>query len=144
MAVRYAIITVLFALVLLYFVGGYWHAKRRIRKNLAPLPYHRWMVSRRRYQPANQQWYNHQPNGPHSQQPYYQNNDTAYGGSYGMQGYAPPPPAYDAHMAPPPVYQPPQGGSKVAADQHYTAMPGGRSGESSDAAAAPAPPARDA
>lgn len=34
------------------------------------------------------------------------------------QGWAPPPPAYNQWDAPP-VYQPPQGASKAAADQNF-------------------------
>nr|OQO04088.1 hypothetical protein B0A51_18464 [Rachicladosporium sp. CCFEE 5018] len=124
MAVRYAIITLIFALLVGYFLGGYLHAKRRVSKGLPPLAYHRWMVNRRtsRYAAPSQQWYS---------QPYYQNggNQGYNAGSYGMQGFAPPPPAYEGHVAPPPVYQPPQGGSKVAADQNY--VPVQRAGESS-------------
>jgi len=51
MAVRYSIVVILFGAILLYFVGGYFHAKRRVRKGLPPLRYHRWMVNRR-YTPA--------------------------------------------------------------------------------------------
>jgi hypothetical protein len=127
MAVRYAIIALLFALILVYFIGGYYHAKRRASKGLPPLAYHRWMVNRRSRNNYNQQYYNPVPYA----QPYYQSHDN----SYGMQGYAPPPPAYDGYAAPPPVYQPPQGGSKVAADQNYA--PPQRVGESSEATAAP-------
>lgn len=114
MAVRYSIIALLFALLLLYFFGGYYHANRRIRKGLPPLAYHRWMVRRRMMYP--QQYHT---------APYYQNRNQGYN----MPSYAPPPPAYDAHHAPPPVYQPPEGRSKVAADQNFANMP--RAGESS-------------
>lgn len=132
MAVRYAIIGVLFALILLYFIGGYYHARRRLSRNLPPLPYHRWMVRSRLRGPV----YAHAM--PTYQQPYY-SQAQGYHAPQGSQGggYAPPPPAYGMHEAPPPVYQPPAGGSKVAADQHYVAV-----GEASNGGpAAPAPAA---
>ena len=105
MAVRYAVVALLFATILLFFVGGYVHARRRLNKGLAPLPYHRWMVRRYMHPPSQQQGYQFHP------QPQYQ--------GYQMENYAPPPPAYTAADAPPPVYQPPVGGSKVLADQSY-------------------------
>lgn len=40
-AVRYTITAVIILLLLLYFVGGYMHAVRRLNKGLAPLAYHR-------------------------------------------------------------------------------------------------------
>ncbi|KAI7360065.1 hypothetical protein KC320_g37 [Hortaea werneckii] len=46
MAVRYTIVGLLFAALLLFFVGGYFHARRRLQKGLPPLSYHRWMVGR--------------------------------------------------------------------------------------------------
>lgn len=126
-AVRYTIVAILFFLLFAYFLGGYWHARHRVRKNLPPLAYHRWMVKRRsahypRY------WggggvpmYASHPHHPHNN-PYYM-QQPQHPDYYGMQGstHAPPPPAYHAGDAPPPVYQPPpQGGSKVAADQNYS------------------------
>lgn len=126
-AVRYTIVAILFFLLFAYFIGGYWHARHRVRKNLPPLAYHRWMVKRRsahypRY------WggggvpmYASHPHHPHNN-PYYM-QQPQHPDYYGMQGstHAPPPPAYHAGDAPPPVYQPPpQGGSKVAADQNYS------------------------
>lgn len=129
-AVRYTIVAVLFFIIFAYFLGGYWHARRRLRKNLPPLAYHRWMVKRythpRYYTPHGVPVYVHQ----HPQQnPYY--GQPQHPDYYGMQGssHAPPPPAYHAGDAPPPVYQPPQGSSKVAADQNYTEA---RVGESSE------------
>ena len=65
------------------------------------------------------------------QNPYY--GQPQHPDSYGMQNstFAPPPPAYQAGDAPPPVYQPPQGSTKVAADQNYQEVRGG-AGESSE------------
>lgn len=66
------------------------------------------------------------------QNPYY-GQQPQHPDSYGMQNsnFAPPPPAYHAGDAPPPVYQPPQGSTKVAADQNYQAV-NTRVGESSE------------
>lgn len=112
MAIRYTIICVIFASILLYFVGGYLHARRRLRKGLPPLAYHRWMVQRSvRYQ---QPVYN----------PYAQHDPYSQG--YNMPGYQPPPPAYQPPQRDaPPAYTPPQGASKAMADQnwHQTTRP---------------------
>lgn len=127
-AVRFSIVALIFLLIFVYFAGGYWHARRRIRKGLAPLPYHRWMVRRQLYaaRPMN------------NPQPYYENRGDSFHQAYSMQGYAAPPPAYNPEHAPPPTYQPPQGGSKVAADQSFQAT--FRQGESSEGPALPATP----
>ena len=128
MAVRYAVVAILFAFLLIFFVGGYYHARRRLRKGLQPLAYHRWMV-RRHMRPQQQHAYMPQQRYPQSQG--YQNQ------GYQMDHYAPPPPAYNHADAPPPVYQPPEGGSKVMADQSYVytqplpQTPGHEAGESS-------------
>ncbi|KAK3714643.1 hypothetical protein LTR37_007623 [Vermiconidia calcicola] len=105
MATRYAIVAILFAFILFFFVGGYYHARSRVNNGQQLLPYHRWMVRRSYYQPA-------QPRYPFRQDQYNQQ-------SYGMEGYPPPPPAYSNEEAPPPVYQPPQGATKAMADQSF-------------------------
>ncbi|KAK6398116.1 hypothetical protein LTR65_003196 [Meristemomyces frigidus] len=116
--------SLLFASVLLFFVGGYYHARRRLSKGLPPLPYHRWMVQRRTCEPNGYAQY---------QQP---------GQTYMMSDYAPAPPAYSSAEMPPPVYQPPEGGSKIMADQSYRQV--ASVGETSEGTghAAPAPAAR--
>jgi hypothetical protein len=143
-AVRYTIVSILFFLLIAYFFGGYLHARARLRKNLPPLAYHRWMVKRHNphhhhhnpYNPHHPRYYN--PNNPHghpmyNQNPYY-GQQAQHPDMIGMQGgmNAPPPPAYNAGDAPPPVYQPPVGGSKVAADQSFGNAGGDRAGESSE------------
>jgi len=127
MATRYAIVAILFALVVLFFAGGYYHAQRRLRKGQPPLAYHRWMVRRQQQYYPPQPRYGYDPNAP---------------GSYGMEGYPPPPPAYTNAEAPPPVYQPPQGATKAMADQNFSQT--NRAGESSSSAGVsePAPSAR--
>ncbi|KAL8724552.1 MAG: hypothetical protein Q9181_006775 [Wetmoreana brouardii] len=102
-AIKWAVVAAIFLAVVLFFVGGYFHAKRRIRRGQPPLPYHR----RMRYPPAQQfTFYRHQQ------------------GPYEMNPYPPPPPAYHNDMPPPPQYEPPQGASKANPDQSYTAPPG--------------------
>ena len=101
MATRYAIVAFLFAFVLIFFVGGYYHAQRRLRRGQQPLAYHRWMTNRRHYDTSFQPRSAYSPNGT----------------SHGMESYPPPPPAYNATEAPPPVYQPPQGATKALPDQ---------------------------
>ena len=118
MAVRYAVICVIFAAILLYFLGGYWHARRRLQKGQPPLAYHRWMVNRsvRYRQPQHHQ---HQAT---PFQPYYPRDP--YQEGYQLNGYAPPnnpPPAY--HGDAPPAYAPPEGASKAMADQNYHPPP---------------------
>ncbi|TKA82842.1 hypothetical protein B0A55_00992 [Friedmanniomyces simplex] len=124
MAVRYAVVALLFAFVLLFFVGGYYHGRRRMRKGLPPLAYHRWMVRRYMQHPQQQRGYAQYQQFPPTQ-------------GYQMENYPPPPPAYNHHEAPPPTYQPPEGGSKVMADQSYVytqplpQTPGHQAGEAS-------------
>lgn len=134
MAVRYTVITILFAAILLYFIGGYWHAQRRLRAGLPPLSYHAWMIRRSHR-------YRHQ--NPYQQQPFppYNHGQQPEAAGYAMPGYPQPPPAYNAFGAPPPAYQPPEGGSKAMADQNYSA-PVNREGESSQAPPPPPPVAR--
>nr|POE49405.1 hypothetical protein CFP56_50322 [Quercus suber] len=133
--VRYIIVAVVFGALLLFFVGGYYHANRRVRKGLAPLPYHRWMVQRRVW--GNEPRYNQYAQYPAR----FASQGPEQGQTYRMEGYAPPPPAYNSELAPPPAYQPPQGGSKVMADQSYPIVQERGAGESSTGIAAP-PPAR--
>ncbi|KAG5927909.1 hypothetical protein E4U42_001551 [Claviceps africana] len=113
--VRWVVFFVILALFLLYVIGGTFHARRRMRKGLEPLGYHRFLV-RRRFQapPANQQW-------PANQQPgvyYYQHpQQTGCQPAYPMNDM--PLPAYDPNR--PPVYSgPPEGGSKVDPSQNRT------------------------
>lgn len=135
MATRYAIVALLFFFVFAFFVGGYYHAQRRLRNGKEPLAYHRWMVRRR------QTYYPPQPRYGWPQDPNAPAYGPTYGPSYGMEGYPPPPPAYNNAEVPPPVYQPPQGASKAMADQNFGQT--NRAGESSSGGVAePAATAR--
>ncbi|KAI5212903.1 hypothetical protein E4T42_07300 [Aureobasidium subglaciale] len=122
--VRYAIIALIFVGIALLLFGAYFHAQRRIRKGLQPLAYHRWLVSRRRYRATP---------FPQNNYTYYQQQDPAYppqqgypmqnmgGAPHGNVEFQPPPPAY-GNWESPPIYQPPQGASKVAANQNTQPM----------------------
>jgi len=99
--IKWTIVTTLFVGFFLWITLGYYHARRRIRRGLRPMAYHRWLVPRS------------QRGGP------FQNNAAYYQpqpGAYGMQGYREPPPVYTTEL--PPSYQPP-GGSKAASQQPY-------------------------
>jgi len=105
--VRWSIFFGLFILFMLYIIIGYWHAKRRISKGLPPLAYHRWLLNRQQratYDPTYQNprvFYNPYPSG-----------------QYAMPQYPAPPPMYNPNAPMPPMYQPPEGGSKVDPSQY--------------------------
>lgn len=40
-AVKWSVVTAIVLLLCLWLIGGYYHARRRLRKGLAPLAYHR-------------------------------------------------------------------------------------------------------
>ncbi|KAK2593200.1 ERAD-associated protein [Conoideocrella luteorostrata] len=106
--VRWVIFLVIFALIMGYVIGGYLHAKRRIRKGLPPMAYHRCLVSRRSYAPSTyqQQQWPQNGGGYYYQQP----QQSGFQNAYPMNDM--PLPAYDPNR--PPVYSgPPDGGSKV-------------------------------
>lgn len=105
--VRWSIFLGILVLVFAFLSLGYCHARRRINRGLAPLPYHRWMLSRpqrARYDPTYQD--------PRAY--YYPYN----GDGYNMHPMAPP--VYDPRAPMPPVYQPPVGASKVDPSQVTT------------------------
>ncbi|KAM3069333.1 hypothetical protein ACMFMG_010836 [Clarireedia jacksonii] len=103
--IRWSVFLGLFTLFMLWVIVGYWHAKRRIRKGLVPLAYHRWLLSRQQramYDPT------------------YQDPSVCYttyppSGQYGMYPMAPP--MYDPNAQMPPTYQPPAGATKLDPSQ---------------------------
>jgi len=106
-AVRWAIFGGIVLVFFLFFILAYWHARRRMNKGLAPLAYHRWLLSRElraQYDPAYRNpavnYYAYRPE------------------QYAMHPY--PPPVYDPNAAQPPSYQPPAGGTKVDPSQFST------------------------
>ncbi|KAJ9625894.1 hypothetical protein H2203_004661 [Taxawa tesnikishii (nom. ined.)] len=129
MTVRYVVVAIVFLVLVAFLVGSYYHAKKRIRQGLPPLAYHRWLVARRRHPQQFQQ--------QHGYATYYQQESN--GQAYPMHGYPPAPPAYNAWDAPPPVYQPPEGATKVAGDQNFPNTHH-NNGESSSSANVAAPP----
>lgn len=122
-ATRYAIIALLFGSVLLFFLYGYHHTQRRLRRGQEPSRLFRWMARR-------QQYYSPQPYGAYPQPPNH--------AAYQMENHAPPPPAYTHAGVPPPVYQPPHGASKAMADQDFHGT--NRPGEASASGGLPPPP----
>ena len=135
MTTRYAIVALLFFVLLAFFVGGYYHAKSRIRKGLQPLAYHRWMVKGNATRTA---FYPPPARQPYSRDAYYHRPGDHQ--DYAMEHYPPPPPAYNNAEVPPPTYQPtpgpPPGATKAMADQSFSET--NRVGES--AGAGPAMP----
>lgn len=96
---------------LLWFVGGYIHARRRVKKGLKPLLYHRFLVpynQRAQFEPQNNFSF------------YRQENQ-----GYQLDQYGPPPPVYNANHLQPPQYMPPQGGTKANPSQEWIAPPPG-------------------
>lgn len=134
MAVRYAIVAILFGAILLFLVGGYYSTQRRLRRGQQPRPVFRWMVRRRQAY-----YYNpHQPPYPPRQQQHYAHYSDPNSQGYGMHGYPAPPPPYSTGEMPPPVYQPPTGASKAMPDQNVEIV--GRAGEASSSAGVEQPP----
>ncbi|KAL2444217.1 hypothetical protein ABEF95_015941 [Exophiala dermatitidis] len=150
-AIKWAVIATLLVALALYLIGGYLHAKRRMRKGLPPLAYHRWLVSRRQRmafahqhpQYANQFSFYRNQNTPYG---YGQGRQTPYayghGQAYPMGAYGPPPPAYGEPDYVP-AYTPPAG-NKVDPDQNY-APPSGPppSNDAAGASSGPPPPPTD-
>ncbi|KAK5007786.1 hypothetical protein LTR16_005834, partial [Cryomyces antarcticus] len=131
-AIKYAIITALLLFIILYFVGGYTHAQRRIRKGLPPLRYHRWMLSRHQRAPYSASGqdgrayhaYAAPPQGQGQGQGgwIYMGDRQGYGvGGEQGQTWAQPPPAYNHDL--PPTYQPPMGSSKINPNQGFSTVP---------------------
>ncbi|KAH7076590.1 hypothetical protein BKA63DRAFT_285834 [Paraphoma chrysanthemicola] len=115
--IKWALLGGLFFLFMAWFIGGYIHAKRRLKKGLPLLGYHRFLISyseRKRHGQVPQNhftFYEHQnPYGP--QQPYQQRP----GGPY-----AEPPPQYFNNDAPPQYFAPP-GATKVNGNQNASGM----------------------
>ncbi|KAK0730366.1 hypothetical protein B0H67DRAFT_548333 [Lasiosphaeris hirsuta] len=102
------------ALIGLYILLGYLHAKRRIAKGLAPLGYHRWLISRSQLARVDPRYQYPAANA----MPYNPNNQY-----YNMHAM-PPPPVYDPNR--PPMYPgppgPPDGATKVDPSQQDTGV----------------------
>lgn len=114
---KWVILACIFLFFMIWFVGGYIHAKQRLKKGLPLLFYHRFLVSyseRRRYGQAGVPQ-NHftfyqtqpQPYASHQNGPYQQRHDGAW---------SEPPPLYQNNDAPPQYFAPP-GATKVNGNQ---------------------------
>jgi len=119
-AIKWAIIAAILVAFLVFFVAGYLHARRRMRKGQPPLAYHRWLVPRRQRMAFAQQYPQYA-----QQVGYYRATPTYHpypqGQAYHMGAYGPPPPAYHE-----PDYVPaytPQGPNKVDPDQNRQYAP---------------------
>ncbi|OCK81243.1 hypothetical protein K432DRAFT_295984 [Lepidopterella palustris CBS 459.81] len=107
--VKWAILAAIFLFFMTWFVGGYMHAKRRMRKGLPLLAYHRWLVPYRERQRFGQVPQNHFTF--YAAQPYRPNADGTY---------PEPPPLYNNDA--PPSYMPPPGATKVNPTQSAMEM----------------------
>ncbi|KAF2662981.1 hypothetical protein K491DRAFT_10285 [Lophiostoma macrostomum CBS 122681] len=109
--VKWCILAGFFLFFMAWFVGGYLHAKSRMKKGLPLLGYHRWLVSynqRKRYGQTPQNHFTF-----YASQPYGQRQDG---------NYAEPPPVYNGNDAPPQYYAPP-GTAKPSGTQNAMEMP---------------------
>ncbi|POS84959.1 hypothetical protein EPUL_002959, partial [Erysiphe pulchra] len=104
--VRWSVFLGLFTLFTAYIVIGYFHAKRRMKKGLPLLAYHRWLVSR-------EERAQFDPSYRNPSTYYYQYAPPGFQNGYGMQPI--PPPVYDPNAPLPPSYQTPT--SKLDASQ---------------------------
>ncbi|KAL8687607.1 MAG: hypothetical protein Q9218_006267 [Villophora microphyllina] len=100
-AIKWAIVAAIFFAIMLYFIGGYVHAKRRARKGQQPLAYHRPSAEPIRNEriSASTSWYDPSPS---------ELTDNADDLAYNPND-----------MPPPPMYEPPSGASKANPDQHF-------------------------
>lgn len=104
--VKWSVFLGLITIITVFISVGYCHAKRRMRKGLAPLGYHRWLVHRQDLARVDQRY-------AYPQNPTYTSyHPNAY---YNMQPM--PPPVYDPNAPRPPVYQPPEGATKADPSQ---------------------------
>ncbi|OAA54465.1 hypothetical protein ISF_08393 [Cordyceps fumosorosea ARSEF 2679] len=123
-AIRWSLFGLFVLIILVWVVGGYFHAKHLMKKGLPLKSYHSCFFPR---QPRMQQagWYR-----PYNPYPYGQPQD-----GYNMH-YMPPPPTYDANRPPEYIPQqgPPAGASKVDPSQ-WSGQAANRPAESSAAGA---------
>ncbi|OAP63586.1 hypothetical protein AYL99_02813 [Fonsecaea erecta] len=146
-AIKWAVVAAILLAFSFYFLAGHLHAKRRMQKGLPPLPYHRWLVSRRQKVAFLQQHpqYANQFAFYRAQQervgPYGYSCTPGSGQAFQMGGmYGPPPPAYHEPEYVP-AYTPPQenGSNKVNPDQRFE-PPNGPPPSPANAAAEPTQP----
>ncbi|KAI9802175.1 MAG: hypothetical protein M1825_002895 [Sarcosagium campestre] len=117
-AIKWGVLAAVVFIIFIFFLLGYLHAQRRLKKGLLPHRYHRWFIPRRQLARIDPRYARPQPHFVYPQQ--------AYGNGYNMQPMAPP--AYDPNFAPPPMYMPPAGASKTQPSQPMPGQPGEASG----------------
>ncbi|CAN8100945.1 unnamed protein product [Discula destructiva] len=135
--VKWTLFLSLITFLTLYIILGYLHAKRRIRKGLAPLAYHRWLVPRAELARADPRYAFPHP----AQYNVYRPPGAEY---YGMQPNMPPPPPpmYDP-MGRPPMYEPgppPAGATKADPNQQAAPATTYRAGTDEEYGAPSGPP----
>ncbi|MCJ1373088.1 hypothetical protein MMC20_004315 [Loxospora ochrophaea] len=107
--IRYSVFGGIVLIFVLVILGGYFHARRRMKKGLPPWRAHKvFLPSSQRHQ-----------GGPQNQFSYYQTRGD-YNQEYGMQSLELP--AYNSDNVPP-TYQPPDGASKIYPTQDWAAIP---------------------
>ncbi|KAF1968966.1 hypothetical protein BU23DRAFT_653943, partial [Bimuria novae-zelandiae CBS 107.79] len=117
--VKWVILASFFLFFTAWFLGGYLHAKARLRKGKPLLAYHRWLVSyqdRKKYGQTmqNQYGYYAQPQQPYGQQQQQQQQQQPAYGPRPDGTWPEPPPLYN-HDAPPGYV--PQGATKMDPNQ---------------------------
>jgi len=111
--IRYGILLGIIFVFLAFVIISYQHATIRLRQGLAPLPYHRWLVSRkRREQFEPQSGDQTQPTPPEDNFSFYQ---------YEHALHPVPPPAYNPNYVQPPAYSGPPAGATKTPPQQYRA-----------------------
>ncbi|KAF2203743.1 hypothetical protein GQ43DRAFT_410944 [Delitschia confertaspora ATCC 74209] len=115
--VKWIILAVIFFAFMAWFVGGYIHAKSRMRKGLPLLSYHRWLIPYRERQRWGQIPGQTPSRTPQDHFTFY--NTQAYGVRPGG-AYPEPPPMY--YNDAPPQYTPPPGATKIQPNQTYVEM----------------------
>lgn len=137
--VKWSVFLGLILILSIYIVGGYIHARSRIKKGLAPLGYHRWLVRRSdlaRVDPR----YAYPPAMYHPRAPGWTTHRPA--DAYHMRDMGvPPPPVYDPTSSRPPMYSPPEGGSKVNPAQGWGQQESGTMNNDYAPPSGPPPPA---
>ncbi|KAH7123960.1 hypothetical protein B0J11DRAFT_326747 [Dendryphion nanum] len=112
--VKWCILGAIFLFFTLWFVGGYFHAKSRMRKGLPLMGYHRFLIPFSRRRAAGQVPQNHFTFYATQQAPYGQNsnnNNTNYYQQRPDGSYPDAPPMYSNEA--PPGYMPPPGATKT-------------------------------
>ncbi|KAH8725314.1 hypothetical protein GQ44DRAFT_227069 [Phaeosphaeriaceae sp. PMI808] len=112
--IKWIILGSIFFIFMAWFLGGYIHAKQRLKKGLPLLGYHRFLISyseRKRHGQVPQNHFTFYA----QEHPYYPNQQPYQQRPGGP--YTEPPPVYNNNDAPPQYFAPP-GASKTHPNQH--------------------------